>query len=81
MLEPPGGYEVMAMETNLAGRLRNTSLPNSSGLLPLFEAVANSIHAIAEANMTPSEGQIAIEIVRDAQATLNLPEEKKKRRP
>ena len=38
----------MSMETNLQGRLRNTSLPYNQGLLPLFEAVINSIHSIEE---------------------------------
>jgi len=33
----------MKMQTNLSGRLRNTSLPITSGLLPLFEAVVNGI--------------------------------------
>ena len=32
--------------TNLPGRIRNTNLPKSHALLPLFEAVVNSIHAI-----------------------------------
>jgi len=38
----------MSMKTNLSGRLRNTSLPASHGLMPLFEAVVNSIHSIEE---------------------------------
>ena len=36
------------MDSNLRGRLRNTSLPKSNALLPLYEAVVNSIHAIDE---------------------------------
>ena len=36
----------MNISTNLNGRLRNTSLPLSCGLLPLFEAVINSIHGL-----------------------------------
>lgn len=36
------------MESNLIGRLRNTNLPKSNALLPLFEAVINSIHSIDE---------------------------------
>ena len=36
------------MESNLKGRLRNTNLPKSNALLPLFEAVVNSIHSIDE---------------------------------
>lgn len=55
----------MSMETNLHGRLRNTSLPYTSGLLPLFEAVANSIHSIEEVGLSQSDGNISIEILRD----------------
>lgn len=36
------------LSTNLQGRLRNTNLAKSKALLPLFEAVANSFHAIEE---------------------------------
>lgn len=35
----------MSLTTNLSGRLRNTALPRTHALLPLFEAVVNSIHA------------------------------------
>jgi hypothetical protein len=38
----------MSLQTNLKGRLRNTSLPKSHGLMPVFEAVVNSIHSIEE---------------------------------
>ena len=38
----------MSLQTNLMGRLRNTDLPKSNALFPLFEAVINSIHAIDE---------------------------------
>ncbi|WP_276508133.1 hypothetical protein [Endozoicomonas acroporae] len=40
----------MSLHTNLAGRLRNTNLPKSHGLLPVFEAVVNSIQSLEEAN-------------------------------
>lgn len=36
------------LKTSLEGRLRNTNLPKSDALFPLFEAVVNSIHAIDE---------------------------------
>jgi len=62
----------MSMDTNLAGRLRNTSLPYSHGLAPLFEAVVNSIHAMDEAGLSTSEGRIVVEIVRDSQSSLEL---------
>ena len=54
----------MSLDTNLAGRLRNTSLPLTSGMLPLFEAVVNSIHAIEEKMVPMENGLIRIEIVR-----------------
>lgn len=40
--------DIMDLKTSLEGRLRNTNLPKSDVLLPLFEAVVNSIHAIDE---------------------------------
>jgi hypothetical protein len=33
---------------DLAGRLRNFRLPYSRGLVPVFEAIVNSLHAIGE---------------------------------
>jgi len=36
------------MESLLQGRLRNTHLPASRAMIPLYEAVVNSIHAIEE---------------------------------
>ncbi len=38
----------MSLNTSLKGRLRNTNLPKSNVLFPLFEAVVNSIHSIDE---------------------------------
>ncbi len=67
------------MPTNLGGRLRNTPLPLTSGLLPLFEAVVNSIHAIEEANVSTADGRIAITILRKGkQGALDLNDLKKK---
>ena len=60
----------MNMITNLHGRLRNTSLPKSSGLMPLFEAVVNSIHSIEEAKLGSSDGKISVYILRKQQAYL-----------
>jgi hypothetical protein len=65
----------MSMQTNLSGRLRNTSLPVSHGLLPLFEAVVNSLHSLEEvAADSHSSGTIRVEIVRSNQGSLALPE-------
>jgi hypothetical protein len=53
------------VQTNLKGRLRNTSLPITSGLLPVYEAIVNSMQSIDEAGLTGSNGEIAIHILRD----------------
>lgn len=50
--------------TNLPGRIRNVSLAPSNGLMPLFEAVSNSIHAIEDAGHPPDKGRITISIKR-----------------
>lgn len=55
----------MSIQTNLAGRIRNTTLPRSKALLPLFEAIVNSIHSIEEANLPPDKGIIEMEILRE----------------
>jgi len=69
----------MKMQTNLSGRLRNTSLPITSGLLPLFEAVVNSIHGIEESGIAAGDGKITIELIRkQKQSLLNFDESKKK---
>jgi hypothetical protein len=39
------------MLVDLSGRIRNTNLPDSKALLPLFEAVVNSIHAVEDAKI------------------------------
>ncbi len=62
----------MSMDTNLQGRLRNTSLPASSGLMPLYEAVVNSIHAIEEAAVPMSKGRITVAILRGTQQSLDF---------
>jgi hypothetical protein len=55
----------MNIATNLNGRLRNTSLPLSHGLLPLFEAVINSIHGLEEAAIPAESGWIRVSIQRE----------------
>jgi hypothetical protein len=71
----------MALGTNLTGRLRNTDLPKSHGLMPLYEAVVNSMQAIEEAGVGTSKGEITVEIVRDAQPALSFEEKPGKRGP
>lgn len=60
----------MSIQTNLHGRLRNTSLPASNGMLPVYEAVSNAIHAIEDANIPFQSGEITVQINRDGQATI-----------
>jgi len=71
----------MSITTNLHGRLRNTSLPYGSGLLPVFEAVANSIHAIEDADLPTDKGAITVEILRDGQTAIDFDAGKKKPGP
>lgn len=60
------------MKTNLSGRVKNTDLPISCPLLPLFEAVVNSIHSIEEIGNDFSSSYIIISIIRSEQALLPL---------
>jgi hypothetical protein len=69
----------MSMNTYLKGRLRNTTLPRNQGLMPLFEAVVNSLHAIAEESVDPSYGEILVEIIRSPQTKLAFEDGKSRR--
>lgn len=62
----------MSLHTNLKGRLRNTSLPKSHGLMPVFEAVVNSIQSIEERTNLSSRGKITLDIIRSSQDTMDL---------
>ncbi len=68
----------MSLDTNLHGRLRNTVLPLNSGLLPMFEAVVNGIHAIEEAKLPADRGKIVIEVIRDGQTAMSFQTRKKR---
>lgn len=61
----------MSLHTNLRGRLRNTSLPRNHGLMPVFEAVINSIHSIEEKGNI-DQGQITLTIIREPQEELDI---------
>lgn len=52
------------MDFDLPGRIKNTKLPFSGALLPIFEAVINSIHAVDE-SPHPENGIIRVHIERD----------------
>jgi hypothetical protein len=67
----------MSIKTNLHGRLRNTSLPKSHGLMPLFEAVVNSIHSIEEDGLSSAQGNITVEILRSPQGQFVFDNHKK----
>ena len=59
---------------NLKGRVKNFSLPKNRPLIPLYEAVVNSLHAIEERRKTDhtfSDGKIHISILRDEQMLLD----------
>lgn len=68
MTSPIFKQELNAMKSSLAGRVANTVLHENDALLPLFEAVVNSIQSIAEAE-NRGEGQIDIFIERVQQQT------------
>lgn len=58
---------------NLIGRVKNFNLPKNKPLLPLFEAIVNSIHSIEERKQNDnsfSNGIITIKSVRDNQMVL-----------
>ena len=71
----------MSIATNLQGRLRNTSLPTSNGMLPLYEAVSNAIHAIEDAELSAREGRITLRIIRDGQSAFTFDSDAKRPRP
>ena len=58
------------MKASVAGRVRNTVLSRTKPLLPVFEAVINSFHAIDEA---ASKNGHAIHIVPAVERTLDHP--------
>ncbi len=55
--------------SNIANKVRNTRLPRTKPLLPLFELISNSIHSIEEAVkkkiLKPNEGKIVIDCIRN----------------
>lgn len=61
------------ISTSLSGRLRNTLLPKSHGLFPLFEAVVNSIQSIDSTYPDDvGRGRIEVRIVRHGQGALDM---------
>lgn len=62
---------------NIRGRVKNFNLPKNQPLIPLFEAIVNSIHAIEERGIVDQnfKGKIIIKIIRDSQLILEGVEE------
>ena len=52
------------MQANVIGRVRNTPLAKTQGLLPLYEAIINSIDSIEETSGSTPSGSIDISILR-----------------
>lgn len=62
----------MGLQTNLIGRLMNTSLnAKRDALLPVFEAVVNAIQALEEKGNLTTTGHITLKIIRTSQLDLN----------
>jgi len=58
---------------NLAGRVRNFPLPKNRPLIPLYEAVVNSLHTIEERKSEDEsfkDGRITINVIRSPQLSL-----------
>jgi hypothetical protein len=69
------------MNTDVLGKVREKRLSHRDSLLPLFEAVVNSIHAIEDLNRTnTTQGIIDITVIRSPQTELNS-EDGEKLRP
>lgn len=65
------------IRSSLPGRLRNLHLHAGDALLPLFEAVVNSINSIADAKLTGLSGKITIRIFREPSQPLPVVMKKK----
>jgi hypothetical protein len=55
-------------KSNIANKVRNTKLPRTKPLMPLFEVISNSIHAIEEAQKArfiEEPGEINIYVIRN----------------
>ncbi len=66
---------IQPLSSSLQGRLRNTDLPVSKCLFPLFEAVVNAIYAIddrvaSDSNFLLEDGKIRVIINRDMDGTI-----------
>ena len=53
------------MKLDLVGKIKNTQLPRSKALFPMFEAVVNSFQAIEDTNAPAASPTIDIVVERD----------------
>ena len=53
----------MGFDTDLIGKIERTQLPKSMPLLPVFDAVINSIESISDLGIT--SGKIEIHVIRE----------------
>ena len=64
-----GKMEKLSATSNIANKVRNTRLPKTKPLMPLFEVISNSIHSINEAIETKlikeGDGEIVIRCIRN----------------
>lgn len=58
---------VRSFASNLSGKVRNFLLPKNRPLIPLYEAIVNSINAIDERKQKQGffQGKVEIEIIRE----------------
>ncbi|MFN8255673.1 MAG: ATP-binding protein [Bacteroidales bacterium] len=56
--------EIIEFHTNISGKVKNTKLPKTKALWPLFELISNSIHAIEERELKDN-AFINIDIIRN----------------
>ncbi|REC42034.1 ATP-binding protein [Chryseobacterium sp. 5_R23647] len=61
--------ETLSATSNIANKVRNTRLPRTKPLMPLFEVISNSIHSIDEAEKAKllkiGDGKIIIKCIRN----------------
>ena len=69
-------YKILVMNIDIRGKINEKKLAYNNTLLPLYEAIANSIHAIEDDSVT-KPGLIEIDIIRSNEPELNLPGMKK----
>jgi hypothetical protein len=62
----------LVMKTHVVGRVRNLRLGADRALVPVYEAIANSLHAITAADVP--KGSITIELFRDNSQSSILPD-------